>query len=58
MCIRDRGTDTADNITDGTTKVIMTAVERKKLGGIEEGADVTDAENCLLYTSTLSLTYN
>lgn len=40
-----KGTDTADNITDGTTKVVMTAVERTKLTGIEEGADVTDAEN-------------
>lgn len=53
-----KGTDTADNITDGTTKVIMTAVERTKLGGIEEGADVTDAENvaaagAIMYTDAI-----
>ena len=53
-----KGTDTADNITDGTTKVVMTAVERTKLTGIEEGADVTDAENvaaagAIMYTDTI-----
>lgn len=53
-----KGTDTADSITDGTTKVVMTAVERTKLTGIEEGADVTDAENvaaagAIMYTDTI-----
>lgn len=53
-----KGTDTADSITDGTTKVVMTTVERTKLTGIEEGADVTDAENvaaagAIMYTDTI-----
>lgn len=53
-----KGTDTADSITDGTTKVVMTAVERTKLTGIEESADVTDAENvaaagAIMYTDTI-----
>lgn len=53
-----KGTDTADSITDGTIKVVMTAVERTKLTGIEEGADVTDAENvaaagAIMYTDTI-----
>ena len=53
-----KGIDTADSITDGTTKVVMTAVERTKLTGIEEGADVTDAENvaaagAIMYTDTI-----
>lgn len=53
-----KGTDTADSITDGTTKIVMTAVERTKLTGIEESADVTDAENvaaagAIMYTDTI-----
>lgn len=53
-----KGTDTADSISDGTTNVMMTAVERTKLTGIEEGADVTDAENvaaagAMMYTDTI-----
>lgn len=33
-------TNTADDIADGTKKVVMTATERTKLVGIEEGAEV------------------
>lgn len=32
--------DTADSITDGTSKVVMTSAERSKLAGIESGAEV------------------
>ena len=35
-----KSVDTADNINDGTTKVIMTATERQKLTGIASGAEV------------------
>lgn len=35
-----KGTDTADNLTDGKTKVVMTAAERQKLAGVAEGAEV------------------
>lgn len=35
-----KSTDTADGITDGTTKKLMTAAERTKLGGIAAGAEV------------------
>lgn len=35
-----KATDTADNVKDGTTKVVMTAEERTKLTGIATGAEV------------------
>lgn len=35
-----KATDTADGISDGTTKVMMTATERTKLNGITAGAEV------------------
>lgn len=34
------GTDTADSIRDGKTKVLMTAAERTKLSGVASGAEV------------------
>lgn len=40
----NKDTQTLDDINDGTTYVRMTAIERTKLEGIEEGADVTTTE--------------
>lgn len=33
-----KATDTADAISDGTTKVVMTTAERTKLSGLAAGA--------------------
>lgn len=35
-----KATDTADSISDGTSKVVMTTTERAKLADIQEGAEV------------------
>ncbi|MDG9423102.1 hypothetical protein OLF92_11505, partial [Streptococcus pneumoniae] len=35
------GTQSADTITDGTTNKVYTAVEKTKLAGVADGADVT-----------------
>ncbi len=35
----------SDDITEGATNLFLTTSERSKLGGIEAGADVTDAAN-------------
>lgn len=39
------GTNDADDITDGTTNHVFTALDDTKLAGIEASADVTDATN-------------
>lgn len=54
----NKETNTIDVIKDGVTHVRMTVEERAKLAGIEEGADVTDAENvaaagAVMYTDTV-----
>lgn len=40
-------TGTADDITDGTTKVIMTAAERSKLSGVAANATANSADSFL-----------
>lgn len=41
----DKGTDTLDQVTAGTTNKHFTDTEKTKLTGIFEGADVTDSTN-------------
>ena len=41
----DKNTDTADDVTEGTTNRFYPDADRTKLSGIETGADVTDNVN-------------
>ena len=49
-------TNTADDIADGTTKVIMTADERTKLSGLETGAEVNQNAFAKVKVGTTTIT--
>ena len=49
-------TNTADDIADGTTKVVMTAAERTKLTGIATGAEVNQNAFAKVKVGTTTLT--
>lgn len=49
-------TNTADDIADGTTKVVMTAAERTKLTGIETGAEVNQNAFAKVKVGTTTIT--
>lgn len=49
-------TNTADDIADGTTKVVMTAAERTKLTGITPGAEVNQNAFAKVKVGTTTLT--
>ena len=49
-------TNTADDIADGTTKVVMTAAERTKLEGIVVGAEVNQNAFAKVKVGTMTLT--
>ena len=49
-------TNTADDIADGTTKVVMTADERTKLTGVETGAEVNQNAFAKVKVGTTTLT--
>lgn len=49
-------TNTADDIADGTTKVVMTAAERTKLTGIATGAEVNQNTFAKVKVGTTTLT--
>ena len=49
-------TNTADDIADGTTKVVMTADERTKLTGVETGAEVNQNAFAKVKVGTTTIT--
>ena len=49
-------TNTADDIADGTTKVVMTAAERTKLTGIATGAEVNQNAFAKVKVGTTTIT--
>ena len=53
-----KASDSADDIKDGSTKVVMTATERTKLSGVAPGAEVNQAawSKVKVGTATLSAT--